>query len=286
MSLFNSIASIGPLWTTLTAVVLGGIACLLFGYFRKYCSLKARIKELEAENASINSQARQDERSNIASNLHDGVGAELSLLKMKLSRYSFYIKNNLRFKPESFMNDLQQLDSTIKSVRDVCHDLYDGQFRDKNLLESCHDFTQRLGDSGCIRCEFYSNLKENELNLTPEAKKTVFLVFLEIMNNIMRHAQCQDLHVALTRHEETLRLFFRHNGICFNNLDAHTRIAQKKGIGLNCINKRLQLLSGQVNYLSENNQQLVAVTIPERTSSRKRHRAPGTGRRKTRESRL
>ena len=253
--------------TLLITLMALAIVYLVLYFNKRFLLMQQKLQLLENEKQSeitkVIEKTRQEERHKIASNLHDGVGAELSLLKLKLTKYSFYLKNNQRIKSHRFIKDINQLDDTIQHVRSVCKDLYAETIDSIGLIKSCEEFAKQINTIDSLKSRFKTNLIENELPISVEHKKVSFMMFQEMMNNILKHSACNTLEINLElTPNKQLQLSCIHNGIKFDNEDMAQVINLGKGIGLNCINKRAELIGAHVNYHYKNHRSSVEILIP------------------------
>lgn len=252
----------------LVLLVLASLTIVFIYMKRRNALLEQKLsqakEEKEKEIALAIVRTQEEERNKIATDLHDSVGAELSLLKLKLSRYSYYLKNNLIIKSENFSEDVKQLDETIENVRCVCKDLYPETLRKKGLLYACRYFACRMSKGRNIRLKFSGEVAEQEIILSDEARRSVFRIFQEIMHNLIKHSRCQKLEVKIYMNRNTgfLKFRLRHNGRSFNNSDALKAIDAGSGHGLMNISNRLKVLGGKISYQRKGTNSFVFVSLP------------------------
>lgn len=254
--------------TLFVSLVFASIVVIVFFMKKRTEALEKRLSQASADKekeiAIAIVRTQEEERNKIALDLHDSVGAELSLLKLKLSKYSYYLKNNLIIKSESFFEDVKQLDETIENVRDVCKDLYPEIIRKKGLLCACRCFAERMSKGRNIRLKFFTDICENDFTLSDEAQRSVFRIFQEIMHNLIKHSVCSRLEIQLYMNHRTgfLKLRLRHNGRVFTNTDATRAIHEGKGHGLMNISNRLKVLGGKISYQRKGHCSFVFVSLP------------------------
>lgn len=255
-------------FTLISLAALGVPALLLINAYRKRLA-NMQLKLLEIENSKNNElkkvilETQLEERSKIASNLHDSIGAELSILKLKLSKHSYYLRNNLFIKSDNFDKDIHQLDEAIKHVRSFCRELHSEVLENKGLIYACAEFAEKLNDSESIKCHFKSSLCEEQLFLNKENKSTFFMIYLELANNIIKHSTCTFLEISLSVNPlNELNLVLKHNGVKFENTDFEKQKHLNTGIGLSCLSTRAKTLNAKINYLWEDNASFVIFTCP------------------------
>ena len=82
-----------------------------------------------------------------------------------------------------------------------------------------------------------------------EASKelVVFRLLQEALNNVVRHAQARKINLVLEYDEGWLQITLADNGIGFRREEA-------RGMGLQSMQRRLELLSGEMQILTEEQQ--------------------------------
>ncbi len=164
--------------------LLGSAAVLLiisFLTYRNYDQKKKlqqqRIIELETEKKLTATEAvlkgEEQERTRLAKDLHDGLGGMLSGIK-----YSFQtMKGNLIMTPDNqqaFERSMDMLDSSIKEMRRVAHNMMPEALVKFGLDTALKDFCNDINQSGALkvnyqsigleRCSDRSNDRDNHLS--------------------------------------------------------------------------------------------------------------------------
>ena len=89
-----------------------------------------------------------------------------------------------------------------------------------------------------------------ETRLTPELEITLFRVVQEVVNNISRHAQANNVSISLHFKKRSIRLRVRDNGCGFNVNEAITSKDRPRGLGLLGMKERIELAHGTMNIRS------------------------------------
>jgi signal transduction histidine kinase len=71
----------------------------------------------------------------------------------------------------------------------------------------------------------------------------VYRVVQECIGNILKHAEAKEIHIQLTRHENSFMLMVEDDGVGF---DPHK--VKSDGMGLKNISSRVQQLNGTVHF--------------------------------------
>lgn len=157
-----------------------------------------RLEESREQLRSLSARlqaAREDERTQIAHEIHDDLGQQLSGVMMDLA----WLQKRLRRDQPALIAKAQSmaalLNTTIRSVRQITSDLRPGLLDDLGLLPAIEwqlqEFEQRSGTP----CELRASVAE--LPLPPASATAVFRVFQEILSNVARHAQATRVTVTL-----------------------------------------------------------------------------------------
>lgn len=162
---------------------------------------QAELRELSAQVL----QAREDEKTRIARELHDELGQQLTALKMDLAWAREKLQNGHTEVAEKLARMNATLDSTVAATRRISADLRPLMLDDLGLAEAVEwlavDFSSRSGIASDLEMpdpEAISNLG----SLTATA---IYRMLQESLTNVARHAQAKHVHVELAiRHGEVL----------------------------------------------------------------------------------
>jgi len=222
-----------------------------------------RYIKFEREHAILNAVIRtqEEERSRIATSLHDDLGAKLSMLKLNLTKHAYRIKKE-EFNLEAFDKDVEILSDTIETLRNNCRNLYPVALENYGFVRIFEQLLEGLNDSDQIVCQYKIDLSEEDLFRDVGSRLSLLRILQEVLNNLIKHAGCTTLEVVLTISDEILKIVFRHNGVGFDNNDVKEFIAQNKGLGLFSINNRLDLMRGKINYIRVADGSEVIIELP------------------------
>ncbi len=210
-----------------------------------------QLRELSLRLESI----REEERTEIARDIHDDLGQSLTALKLDISS----IKNNT--KDNDLINKavsmLALVDSTIKTVQKVAARLRPGILDDLGLISAMEwqleEFQTRTG----IKCKF----KHDDIDMTHDSERstTLFRIFQELLTNIVRHAKATKVMVRLSVNDEILTLNVRDDGIGISEKNKK----DSKSYGIMGINERLIPWNGKFEITGKKGKGTIAtVTLP------------------------
>jgi two-component system, NarL family, sensor kinase len=232
-----------------SAVIILIVSILSYRAYRQKQKLQQqRIVQLEKEKHLTATEAvlkgEEQERTRLARDLHDGLGGMLSGIK-----YSFQnMKGNLVMTPENhqaFERSMDMLDSSIKEMRRVAHNMMPEalvQFGlDIALKDLCHD----INKSGALQINYQSIGLENAV-IDQTTAITIYRIVQELINNAMKHSGAKSAIVQVSRTTGIISITVEDDGDGFNT----ERLSQQVGMGWSNIQSRINYLKGKVDLRS------------------------------------
>jgi two-component system NarL family sensor kinase len=206
-----------------------------------------RINELEQEKQIIalnyTLQGEETERSRLARDLHDGLGGLLSGIKLTLMN----MKGNSIITQEAidmYDHALGLLDTSIKELRHVAHNLMPETLFRYGLRQTLSDFCEGIGNKGLkVSFSFYGVDKRYNEKLEIAS----YRIIQELVNNAMKHAEASEINVQLVSEEERLSITVQDNG---KGIDLKTS-GESSGKGLANIRSRVASFGGHFDLSSE-----------------------------------
>lgn len=231
------------------AAVLMLLLILLYRNYRQKQHLQQqRILELETRERLAATEAvlkgEEQERTRLAKDLHDGLGGMLSGIK-----YSFQtMKGNLIMTPDNqqaFERSMDMLDSSIREMRRVAHNLMPEVLVRYGLDTAIRDYTTELNKSGIVKVVYQSMGIENK-ELEQSMALGLYRIIQELLNNVMKHAEASDVLVQVFAEKEKLVVNVEDNG---KGMDA-SLLEKAGGMGWKNIRSRVDLLNGKIDIQS------------------------------------
>jgi signal transduction histidine kinase len=236
------------------------IALLFVLYKRKQSMLEAKMNAaiLEQQNLAAKAvlTAEEKERKRIAADLHDGVGQMMSAVKMNLSSLASKLQLNNEHDHHLMEKTLALVDESCKEVRTVSHNMMPNALLKSGLSSAVKTFIDKI-DHKKLQVNLYTEGLEHRLSDNVEL--VLYRVIQETVNNVIKHAQANQLDISLIKDKDGLSCTIEDNGVGFNT----TTVAQTEGIGLKNIKARITYLGGTVEWDSSANKgTLVAIHVP------------------------
>jgi signal transduction histidine kinase len=207
-------------------------------------------------------RTQEEERNNLAFDLHDNIAQELSSLKI----YCGNIKNNWPAVPESVAADIEQMNrflaKCINSVRDLSYELRPPGLRQLGLAATvgqlCDDFAEASGVEVNLVTTGLEGFEPNH-----DVAINCYRIIQEALNNIKKHARAASVDIKLLKSYPDLILRIRDNGTGFDMEARAVEALAEKRMGLKNMKKRATLVGGTLEIESaEGKGTKIAVKLP------------------------
>ncbi len=259
------VVSTPPWWTLKRVLVLAGVlgvlllAVLLWNrQLQLQVQERSRKLEIEIRNRQQAEllHAAEAERSRIARDLHDELGASLTevslLASTGLSEFSTEEKKNdcLRIIANKARALVSALDVIVWAV-DPKHDSL------QSFTDYIGGYANELLSSTKIVCRLKFPIECDAVTLPGPVRHSLFLALKEALNNVIRHASATEVKLQMAQVNNSLEIVVADNGCGFDFKTVHL------GNGLTNIRERLEALNGQCNIESRpGNGTTVKLVVP------------------------
>ncbi|MGZ3919742.1 MAG: histidine kinase [Bacteroidia bacterium] len=184
---------------------------------------------------------REEERTNIAREIHDELGQQLTALKMDIDWVLHKQSNTNEAAIKKLIDMLHASDALISTIRRISSDLRPAIIDDLGLVAAlewkCTDFEEKMG----ITCKFISTVKERkfENNFGINA----YRILQETLTNVGRHAKAKTVTVSVSENENELLLEIADDGKGIRP----ENIQNGKTLGIIGMRERAALLGGKLS---------------------------------------
>ena len=207
-----------------------------------------RINQLEKDRQLLATQSvlqgEETERQRMARDLHDGLGGLLSGVKLELNN----MKGNVILSEDSvhdFDRAIELLDTSIKELRRVAHNMMPEALIKFGLKDTLSDFCQNLNEVNPMEIKF--QFLGNFMRVDNKLEINAFRILQELINNAIKHSQASTLVIQMIQETNRLCFIVSDNGIGF---DAEL-VKLFKGIGLSNIRSRVESMNGLLDVYSK-----------------------------------
>lgn len=210
-------------------------------------AMKSKEEEHEHEARNLLREGEDKERRRLSAELHDGLGARLSCLKMKLEA-----GNPI---DEGFKSDL---DLAIEELREISHNLNPDYLNRVGLFKAIEAFVVVLNKHGKIRYHYFVG-EFSHIQFSKEATVNLMRIITELLNNVHKHSEGTEAYVQISESNGQLLITVEDNGqgIAKNQQSLSTN----QGIGMQTIQDRVHSLHGAIQ-IDSNKGTLITIDIP------------------------
>lgn len=247
------------------------LAIVVVAVYVLFLSFKKRIQhEQEAlRNAEINFErqineaamkAEQQERVQIAMDLHDEIGSMMTVLKINMHNAKRHANA-----PELLHDVLDStsdiIEKTADAVRNISNRISPPSLSKLGLHATMNMLVQTINSTGKINIQYTSNL--DTYRFRPESELNLYRIIKELINNILKHSHTEKLNFQIRLNDDLLLIQFHYEGLGLSNEQVQHLLRFDKGNGLKSIQSRVNNLRASISYeLAKNNAASILLKIP------------------------
>ncbi len=206
------------------------LSIILIQYRRKLYREKVKNEEL---------QNLEKERGRIARDLHDNLGAELTLLTSKIDIEAF---KNQETTLGQTLDEISEISKNANhQLRETIWSIHKSTISSQELLEKIKLYFDRIKNSASIELKVTNHSSTN--SFSPAMGLNIFRICQEALNNAVKYADASIFSIEL----DTDRLEIMDNGNGFNLQTV------RRGYGLNNMEERAKETEGKLTINSDNN---------------------------------
>ncbi|MBS1506093.1 MAG: hypothetical protein JSS79_05570 [Bacteroidetes bacterium] len=199
-------------------------------------------------------QIQEEERKRISQDLHDELGAVLSIARMHLVQ--------LREQHSTGINDLKPgleeacklTEAALATMRRISHELMPPLLEKFGLIKTLKALVNQINEARQIMANFEANDESQRLPIIIELG--LYRICMELINNTIKHAQATQIIIQLKQEDDFITFGYSDNGV---GLPA----VYSMGRGFNNIETRINIMGGKFIIEKESKNGFHAeVTIP------------------------
>ncbi|MFZ6012503.1 MAG: sensor histidine kinase, partial [Bacteroidota bacterium] len=175
------------------------------------------------------------ERNRIAKELHDGVGTNLTAIKLMVNQLLKNYKEPLAHDVE------EQFQIAIREIKEIIYGLTPPSLERYGLFTGLKNYVTKLNKSIPINISlktFGNDSTKYELNIM------VFRVLQELLSNSIKHSYARNITIHISSFDDLLNIVYEDDGIGFSYKP------EQNGLGLDSIESRLQSINGTLKFES------------------------------------
>ncbi|WP_462250658.1 sensor histidine kinase [Ferruginibacter sp.] len=228
-----------PWWQTwwfkilMSLLVVGILILMIRSYYKRKLEKQKIVLEKQ--------QAIEKERSRIASDIHDDLGAGLSTIRFlseKVKRNSF--SDTTKLDAEKIVNNSNEL---VQKMNELIWAMNEKNDTLEDLLFYARSYAAEYGEENNLQMHIFMPEKIPEIMVAGEMRRNVFLTLKESLHNIVKHAGAKKVIIKFNT-DKNLSVIIKDDGKGFENIN-------KEGNGLKNMKKRIDSIGGFFEIIND-----------------------------------
>ncbi|MGG9960408.1 ligand-binding sensor domain-containing protein [Ferruginibacter sp. SUN106] len=231
------------------------LVCVAIGFVIWIISRAYYLRRIEKQQATIEKQqAISNERSRIAADMHDDMGAGLSRIRYLSATMKKEIQD------DGLKNDFDKLitgsDELVDKMNDIIWLLNSGDETLENVLYYIRSQCSEMLDHANISFEYSLPGIFPGKMISSEEKRNLYLVVKEAVHNVIKHSLATKVNLYV-QIDKQLKIIVADNGKGFNAEEN-----KFKGNGLGNYKKRMDMLNGNLDIQSSASGTIISFEVP------------------------
>jgi len=196
---------------TISLVVIGIFINILINRLRaQQTALQKANTELTHYASTLETLAVSRERNRLARELHDTLAHTLSGLSVQLETAKAYWEVQPETTYQLLVNSLATTRSGLDETRRALKALRSSSLEDMGLLLALRRLAQQAAERGQLKLDLV--LPDQIPTLAPDVEQCIYRIAQESLENVVKHAQAQNLSLHLRVEMDGVRLTIRDDG--------------------------------------------------------------------------
>lgn len=226
-------------------LLAGSLFFFFLTYQKRLLKKQLEINKIQSEQQEIILQntisAQEKERKRIARDLHDEVGAMLSVVKLNINRIE---KKSEQNDAKQLINETRNyIDEVILQVRRISRALLPPSLETLGLFAAVEELANWINKTGQVKVQCFSLGNPCRFDLQKEL--ALFRIIQELVNNSLKHSGGDQI-IILSR--------FRGNSVAFlisdNGKGFQINEMQQTGLGLKNLESRTKMIGAKIKIHS------------------------------------
>ena len=229
-------------WFIGMLVFVAAAAIILIYWLRLKQLERKQLQQMEFAKRLIN--AHETERRRIATELHDGLGQNLLIIK----NWALHGLENLK-KTREVKEHLEKISETaansLSETRAIVGNLSPQNLKRFGLTEAINNMVEQIEDSSGV--VFAKNIENIDGIFSDETEISIYRIVQECLNNIIKHSESPRGEIRINRFSGEVEIMIRDFGRGFSTEKQIVSENGTSGFGLRSIAQRTELLGGELS---------------------------------------
>jgi PAS domain S-box-containing protein len=190
-------------------------------------------------------EVRENERNQIALNLHDDLGQKLTAINLDIA----WLKSRIGVQSKTVLEKFEEMSSmikeTVESIRETSSLLRPAILFDLGLVSAIKSNLGKFEKQTGIKCHFY--FKPEEFDIEDRVALILYRVLQESLTNIARHSGASATEIELVILKNKIEMIIEDNGKGF----AKDRVNSLESMGIAGMRERVKSVHGKIAIIGE-----------------------------------
>lgn len=212
----------------------------------KYTENLIKIKQ-EYDSAILNSQIEVQAQTlkEVSEELHDNVGQLLSSVILHIKVLNEKAQPDI----QKHIEDTKSLVTEIKDqVRHISRSISPQHIENFGLFDSITYQVDRINRIGAIKIDL--KIEGNQKNFNPKIELVLFRMVQELMNNAIKHSECENIYIKLLYVNDKLTISVMDDGKGFDKSETLKNRQFKDGSGLHSLENKAKFINCSLTFTS------------------------------------
>ena len=219
--------------------IVGGVGLI---YRLRIENLKRAQSAQEAFSRRLVS-SQETERKRLASELHDGLGQNLLVIKNRASIGAGLSDSNSEAS-EQFREIESIVSEAISETKQIAYNLRPLHLDRFGLKSALEDMMEKVESGSGIK--FSSRIAPLDGVFSKDYEISVYRIIQESINNIVKHSYASEALIVIDRGQDTVSMTIKDDGKGFDDNPESSIFNRRAGLGISSIEERVRLLKGSL----------------------------------------
>lgn len=204
-------------------------------------------------------RVQEDERRNVARELHDGLNQALAMLRVEIGIVLTRIPVSARSARRQLVNIRERVEQLSEDVRRISHRLHPAVLEHLGLISALRSYCSEFSEHEHLQASFIHDGRTDPIPY--QVAVCLYRIVQEALRNAAKHANAKTVGVTLRCGRRELKLSIIDDGEGFDVLQAR----RKCGLGLVSMEERARIVGGTLSIDSQvGSGTRIEIIIPDR----------------------
>jgi two-component system, NarL family, sensor kinase len=236
--------------TILILALVGFTIFIIFLYHKKQVSFLQNLEtlKLDHEKSLLKTQLEIQEQTfqNISREIHDNIGLSLTLAKLNLNILEL---EKTQRSEELVSSSVDLIGKAINDLSDISKCLNSDAISQQGFLNALQLEIERLIKLNRFQVNF--EIIGNPIFFDSQKELVLFRIAQEALNNIIKHANAQNISMRVSFNTKEVKLSIQDNGKGFCYPERQKSLQENMRAGLANMQIRSKMINGSINIESE-----------------------------------